>query len=907
MPLAAGSKLGPYEILAPIGAGGMGEVYRAHDTKLKRDVALKVLPEAFARDPERMARFQREAQVLASLNHPNIAQIYGVAESDNARALVMELVEGASPKGPMPFEEAWKIAAQIAAALEYAHDKGIIHRDLKPANVMVTSEGPSGGPSGGMVKLLDFGLAKAFRPESSAPADAENSPTLTLGATQVGVILGTAAYMAPEQAKGKAVDKRADIWSFGVVLYELLTGDRLFKGEDVSETLAHVLTKQPDLDKVPAPARKLLRRCLEKDPRKRLRDIGEAQHLIEEVPESTAPSQSRLGTGERVGMGGRLGWIAAGVLLLALAAALAWIFKPSPPLAITRFPFTLGEGQTFTTTPLLQLAISPDGTQMAYVADNRLYLRSMAELEARPIPGTDLGGFLANPVFSPDGKSLAFFSASDNTIKRIAISGGAAVTICRANAAATTGITWSEEGILFSPAAKGVMRVSPNGGQPEPLVTAKSDELMEGPQMLPGGNAVLFTLAKGDSGLTAPWDKAQIVVQTLKSGSRKVVLEGGSDARYLPTGHLVYALSGVLFAVPFNLKRLETAGGPVGIVEGVARGTAGAAQFAFSSTGSLIYIPGPVASSGAGQSVLGLVDRNGGVEPLKVPPGAYAFPRVSRDGKRVAYQVDDGKDSSIWIYELSGATAPRRLTLPGTGANRNPIWSSDNERVAFQSDREGDLGIWWQRADGNGAAERLTKPDKGVSHIPDSWSPDGQVFSFTEVKGTSSAVWTYSPRDKKATLFAETPGSFLGRSVFSPDGRWIAYQLVASPNSRIYVRPFPPTETAYVTPPDSDNHHPLWSPDGKELFYVGGPGLFGSVSVGTQPSVSFGAPVRTPKLSLLGLGPSNFRNFDMLPDGKHFIGVVSAGQAQASGTSSAPQIQVVLNWFEDVKQRAPGK
>jgi serine/threonine protein kinase/Tol biopolymer transport system component len=905
MPLSAGDKLGPYEILAAIGKGGMGEVFRAHDPRTGRDVAIKISAEQFSE------RFDREVRAVAALNHPNICHLYDVGPN----YLVMELIEGESPQGPMPLDEALKIAKQIAEALSAAHEKGIIHRDLKPGNIKVKPDGT--------VKVLDFGLAKVA-PASAGVPQSENSPTLSMAATQAGVILGTAAYMAPEQAKGKPVDKRADIWAFGVVLHELLTGHRLFQHDDLTETLAAVVLSTPNLDGVPFEVRRLLKKCLEKDPKKRLRDIGDVWELLEKEPPAplAAPSESQVVKRSRFGMAG---WVAAAVLLLALAASLAWIFNPPPPLAITRFPFTLGEGQAFTNTGRSYLAISPDGTQMVYVADGRLYLRSMAELEARPIPGTDLGAGVTNPVFSPDGKSLAFFANSDRTIKRISVSGGAAVTICAAGN--PTGMNWSEEGIVFAQGGKGILRVSPNGGQPEPLVTAKSDEQMEGPQMLPGGKAVLFTLAASESLQTAAWDKAQIVVQTLKSGARKVVLEGGADARYLPTGHLVYALNGVLFALPFNLRGMETAGGPVGIVEGVARAGSGAAQFAFSSNGSLIYVPGPIGSSEAGRSVLGLVDRNlglvdrnGAIEPLKVPPGAYAFPRVSRDGRRVAYQLDDGKESSIWIYELSGATAPRRLTLPGTGANRDPIWSSDNERVAFQSDREGDLGIWWQRADGNGTAERLTKPDQGISHIPDSWSPDGQFFSFTEAKNSTSAVWTYSLRDKKATLFAETPGARLERSVFSPDGRWIAYQIRASANSansRIYVRPFPPTATAYETPPDADNHHPLWSPDGKELFYVPGPGLFGSVRVSTQPSVSFGPPVRMPKLGFLGSAPSSVRNFDFLPDGQHFIGVVQAGQpqagqaqagqAQAAGTPSAPQIQVVLNWFEDVKQRAPGK
>jgi serine/threonine-protein kinase len=398
--------------------------------------------------------------------------------------------------------------------------------------------------------------------------------------------------------------------------------------------------------------------------------------------------------------------------------------------------------------------------------------------------------------------------------------------------------------------------------------------------------------------------EAQIVVQELKSAARKTVLEGTTDARYVPTGHLAHVSNGVLYAVPFDMRRMETTGNPVDILEGVARGSILAAQFAFSNNGSLIYVPGAMTASGAGQMVLGLVDRKGDIEPLKVPPSAYAFPRVSRDGKRVAYQIDD-KEASIWIYELSGATAPRRLTLPGTGANRYPVWSSDDQRVAFQSDREGDLGIWWQRADGSGAAERLTKPDRGISHVPDSWSPDGQNFSFSEVRDKTAAIWTYSLRDKKATVLAETPGMSFNSSAFSPDGRWVAYQLTSQPNSRIYVRPFPATATAYLAPVDADSHHPVWSPDGKELFYPYGPSQFGSMSVSTQPSVSFGSPVHAPRSGFNTAVPKSVRTYDMLPNGKQFIGVLLAGQTR-SGTPGGREIQIVVNWFEDVKQRASG-
>jgi Tol biopolymer transport system component len=702
--------------------------------------------------------------------------------------------------------------------------------------------------------------------------------------------------MAPEQAKGKIVDKRADIWAFGVVLYEMLTGERLYEHDDVTETLAAVVMKAPELERVPVEVRRLLKKCLEKDPKRRLRDIGDVWELLEAEP--AAPAEGRPQAKARATW---FPWVVSGALLLALSAAVAWILRPSPEVAITRLAVLLGEGQRFTNIGRLNVAISPDGTRMVYVANQRLYLRSMQELEARAIPGTDSVGGVVLPAFSPDGKSLVFYTLLDLMLKRVAISGGAPVTICQN--IAPTSLSWGPDGIVFTQSGKDILRVAPNGGKPEPLVSVKDNEQVQGPQMLPGGEAIMFALAPGASDSDATWDRAQIVVQTLKSGARKTLIDVGADARYLPTGHLVYALNGVLFAQPFDLRRLETTGGPVSIVEGVGRTYVGGAQFAFSRTGSLIYLPGPDSGRASSQGTLALVSRKGEVEALKhIPQGAYSFPRVSRDGKRVAYQIDDGKESSIWIYELSGATAPRGLTLPGTGANRYAIWSSDGKRVAFQSNRDGDLGIFWQLADGAGTAERLTKPEKGISDIPDSWSPDGRTFSFTEqTNETVAAVWTYSLRDKKATLFAEAQGSHLGRSVFSPDGRWVAYQEIGSPASRIYVQPFPPTATRYQIPQDQNSHHPLWSADGKELFYTAGPGSFGSVSVTTQPSLSFGSPVRTPA-GFDTQRPGSIRPYDILPDGEHFIGVVPVGQTQ---TGTAAQIQVVLNWFEEVKQKVP--
>jgi len=572
-------------------------------------------------------------------------------------------------------------------------------------------------------------------------------------------------------------------------------------------------------------------------------------------------------------------------------------FQTVATAAVTRFPLILGEGQQFTAGSRTLVAISPDGTQIVYEANRQLYHRSMSELEARPIPGTQTAQFVVNPGFSPDGRSIVFYASGDSTLKKIAVTGGAAVTICPADP--PFGVSWGEDGILFGQGGNGIMRVSPNGGKPETVVAVKSGEVAHGPQMLPGGQAVLFTLAKGQG--ADQWDNAQIVVQSLKSAERKTLIERGTDARYLPTGHIVYAFGGTLFAVPLDLRRLEVTGGQVPVVEGVRRGgVTGAVHFSFSSTGTLIYVPGPV-STASEQQVLALMDRKGSVEPLKVPPRPYGFPRISPDGKRVAFGSEDGKEANIWIYELGGTIAPRQLTVGG--ANRYPVWSADGERVAFQSDREGDLGIFWQRADGAGTAERLTKPEQGVAHIPDSWSADGQSFSFTAVKGSEAAVWIFSLKDKKATVFAQAPSKFIARSAFSPDGRWLAYQSTETGNYRVWVQPFPSTGARY---PIVEGGQPFWSPDGKELFYNAGPGVNAAVNITTRPNFAFSDSMPVPR-GLTNRSPIGYpRNSDITPDGKHFIGVIPAEQTQ-SGSPAAPQIQVVLNWFEDLKRRVSVK
>ena len=902
MTLAAGARLGPYEIVSPLGAGGMGEVYRARDAKLNRDVALKVLPGSFILDPDRLARFKREAQVLASLNHPNIAAIYGFEESNCVQALVLELVEGPTlaeriAHGPIPIDEALPMARQIAEALEAAHEQGIIHRDLKPANIKARSDGT--------VKVLDFGLAKAMEPVSTPSASGTLSPTITSPAlTVMGVILGTATYMSPEQAKGRQADKRSDVWAFGAVLYEMLSGRRAFKGDDIADTLAAVLRQDIDWTALPAstPAsvRRLIARCLDRDVKQRLRDIGEARIVL---ADPAAPARDARGVPAlaapqslwRRAIPVVLAAIVAGVLA---SAATVYLRPSQAPVAVTRFLLSLGEGQSVSLQTISRAVdLSPDGALIAHTAGQRLYVRSMSELEARPIVGGDTpGSFVTGPVFSPDSRSVAFWSGADRTLKKVAVSGGAAITIYPADQ--PFGMSWAEDGIVFGQNNKGVMRVSANGGTPEVLVSVKVGEQAYGPQILPGGETVLFTLATGID--ADRWDKAQIVTQSIRTGERKTLVNGGSDGRYVPTGHLVYALGGIVFAVPMDLLRLEVTGGPVPIIEGVRRAaasTTGAAHFGFSDTGSLVYLPGPIATATADQFDLALIDRKGGVEPLNLPPGPYEHPRASPNGTRIAFATDDGREAIVWIYELGSTTSMRRLTFGGK--NRFPIWSGDGQRVAFQSDREGDRGIFWQRADGSGAAERLTKPDQGTFHIPESWSPKGEQLLFTVTTGSGVSLWTFTLQDRKATPFADVHSVSRINSTFSPDGRWVAYNVTESGVTGIYVRPFPATATKYLVS-KATTVQPAWSRDGRELVSQPQGGLQAVQTITTQPSFSFGPPVLRPRGYING-GPTFQRNYDVMLDGR-ILGVVPAGPTLSSGTA---QIQVVLNWFEELKQRVP--
>ena len=912
MALAAGTRLGPYEILAPLGAGGMGEVYRTRDTRLNRDVALKILPDTFTHDPERVARFRREAHVLAALNHPHIAAIYGLDEADGNQFLVLELVDGESldkriARGPIPVDEALETARQVAEALEAAHDKGIIHRDLKPANIALTGDG--------QVKVLDFGLAKTAE-ATSGSTSLPSSPTITSPTlmSAVGVILGTAGYMSPEQAKGLTSDKRSDVWAFGCVLYEMLTGRRAFAGDDVSDTLAAVLRSEPDWTALPkdlSPAmRLLLQRCLEKDRKKRIADLSTARFLIDQpaIVDTAADMTRRPPTP----MWRRaIPFLATAAVAAAIVGGVAWTLRPAPtPSAISRFTIPLQEGQMFTNDGRHVVAISPDGSQIVYVADGRLHRRSMASLESVPIPGTEGRQGVLNPVFSPDGRSIAFWVADDRTIRRMAIDGGAAVTVCTSER--PLGIFWDASGILFGQGGKGIMRVAATGGEPETLVRVAEGEVAHGPQMLPDGRHVLFTVATGAS--ADRWDKAKVVLQTLNSGDRTTLIDGGSDGRVLPTGHIVYAHGATLLAVPFDLRRLEVRGGPVPVLQGVRRGNTpeinpGVAHFTVSDTGSLVYVPGPVSPTAADQQLV-RVDPKGDVQPLRLPKGRFETPRVSPDGKQLAFGTEDAREAIVWIYDLSGATSMRRLTVGGR--NRYPIWSADGERVAFQSDRDGDVSIYWQRADGTGPAERLTTAEPGMSHVPESWSPTGDRFLFSVITKAiiGPSLWTFSLRDRKAEPFGGVRFSAANvpRAVFSPDGRWVAYMSDETGTTNVYVQPFPATGTKY---PISRGRglSPLWSPDGKAIVYVEGAdtGRGGGLvvtSLTTEPTFTFGNPVERPAGRLQTGGasaPNSPRRFDIAPDGS-IIGMIDTDEIAA-----ALRLEVVLSWTEELKGRVPTK
>jgi serine/threonine-protein kinase len=838
MPLSPGVQLGSHQILSLLGAGGMGEVYRAVDVRLNRQVAIKILPAEYAADAERVARFAREAQAIAALNHPAIAAIYDVAEANSIRYLVLELVEGETladrlRRGAVPPDEALRLVRGICEALEAAHEKGICHRDLKPANIKLTGEGA--------IKVLDFGLAKIVRETGSTP-NLTNSPTLSLAGTVPGLILGTAGYMSPEQAKGFTADPRSDVFSLGCILYELLTGRQAFEGETTSETLAAVLKTEPDYTRLPPRLHprihELLRRCLEKQPKQRWHSAADIRVEIDSILAHGVMADARPTTVRSWQSAALL--FAASLLGAAVGGVAVWKLRPERPQPTLHLSIPLREGQQFTNTNRQLIAWAPDGSALAYLADNKIFVASLNETVPRELGGSEGAMTLA---FSPDSRSIAFWTDFDRSLKRISVAGGAAITLYTSPMETPVyGIDWSEYGIAYVPFEQGILLLPPSVGKPETIVPPATPQTIATPQMLPGGRAVMYSLATGDA--PSRWDTGQVVVQILGSVERKVIIEGGGDARYVPTGHIVYALSGTLLAVPFDLDRLTVTGEPVPVIEGVRRSNyvpnvPSTAQFSFSRVGAAAYIVGPPTIANT-QNDLALFDRSGKATPLRLPPGPYEGPRVSPDGRFVAFTSNERRDTNIWVYELAGGASPTRLTFGGK--NQFPVWSPDSQWVVYQSDRDGDPAVFRQRADGAGTAERLTTPESGTAHVPELWTRTGERLMYSVMKNGTFTLWLVSVSDRKSTQWGSVQSRIRSQPALSPDGKWIAYQSTETGKNEIFVQPFPDGGSRYMVPSDQNNHHPIWSADGRDLFYIPRIGVSYALGVRTGPRFTFATP-----------------------------------------------------------------
>jgi Tol biopolymer transport system component len=913
MSIPTGSRLGSYEILAALGAGGMGEVYRARDTKLDRDVAIKILSQAFASDADRLARFEREAKMLAALNHPHIAQIYGLESIDaGGCALVLELVDGEDlsqriARGPIPLDEALPIARQIADALEAAHEQGIVHRDLKPANVKVRADGT--------VKVLDFGLAKALDPSSGGSSEAMNSPTLTAHATQLGVILGTAAYMSPEQAKGKSVDKRADIWAFGVVLYEMLTGERAFKGEDISDTLASVLKDTPSLDALPAATpprlKRLLQRCLERDVKMRLRDIGEARVELTSIQAGAAdvaPTSAVISSAASRSSTVRvLPWTLAAVSTIALIAALlTWAPWRAATPQPRRLLASIGAAAALPSDLGAAAILSPDGTTLAFVGQQanqtRLFVRRLDQLQAAVLAGTDGA---ANPFFSPDGKWIAFFAGGK--LKKIPATGGAVVTLC--DASNGRGGTWTDDdSIIFTPASQidvTLMRVAAAGGTPTAFGAVVQSALTthRWPQALPRRAGVLFT----EQSITETADAANVVVVPLSGGTPKVVARGSHYGRYVPTGHLVYMQHGTLFAVPFDLDSLEARGQAVPVVEGVLTNlfTAGA-QVAFSEDGTLVYVPGAAATRA---NSIDWLTRDGTTSVLRAAKADWTSPRFSPDGQKLALDVSDGKQRNIWVYEWTRDTLTQLTFDPSQ--DQGPVWSPDGRRILFASDRAkpgGVSNLYWVNADGTGDVTRLS--DSSQMQVGASWHPSGKFVVFMEEHGASQFDLMILPMEGdevggwtpgKPTVFLSNPATKV-LPEFSPDGRWIAYVSNEAGGRLLdtYVRPFPGPGGKWRVS-SGGGGFARWSPTSRELLFL----MFPTVMVAPYDVVGDSFHVDKPRpwspTAIRGVGlPSPY---DIHPDGKRLAVVGKRDE----DTSAHDTVVFVFNFFDELRRLAPLK
>jgi serine/threonine-protein kinase len=905
MTLSPGTRLGSYEVTGALGEGGMGEVYRARDHRLNREVALKVLPAGFSADAERLARFEREAQVLASLQHANIAAIYGIEESGPIRALVLELVEGPTladrlAAGAIPVAEALTIARQIADALGAAHEAGVIHRDLKPANIKVRDDGT--------VKVLDFGLAKIAEVTEagggSGRSSAENSPTLTAAAfaqgTQMGIILGTAAYMAPEQARGRAVDRRADVWAFGVVLYEMLTGRRAFEGREISDVLASVLKDTPSLGALPAgvpsSVRRLLRRTLEKDRAKRLDSMAAARLELEdaagadvEAPAPAARSITRL----------VVSILTVAVVSAVVAGAVVWFARQPAAAEPRRLTITpAADAPVALETNHNDVAISADGRQIVYfsrLAQNQFVVRRLDQFE--PLLHTKLGVDPRGPSLSPDGRWIVFQVGlpigSDAQLTKIPIDGGSPAPICQFDGN-QRGASWGPgDVILFASTsnASGIQRVPAAGGTPEVVTrpaTADGEADHLWPQWLPDGRHALFTIFRTDRTF-------DVALLSLEAKTWRVLVKNGTYARYAPTGHLVFASAGALKAVPFDLSRLEVRGEPVELFSGVLIKESGAADFAMSADGTLVYLAGAVQIT---DRKLVWKEPDGRETPLAVPAANYNDMWISPDERFAAAVVGQAANSELWLIDLVREVSSR-LTGPEYRP-QNAVWSRDSQKLAFWSPgRAGTAdpgGVFLIATSGTSQPERLTTAPLGARHVPTSFTPDGKTLLFTS-GATGTVNIMQMSLDAPRTISPVLSGPDVeAEGVLSPDGRWLAYMQVET-RPQIFIRPFPNVQAFRIPVTSDSGQQPVWSRDGHSLYFRDRnlTALHAVDVKAAGDAVSVSAPRQ---MTSLRDEATNYFNIAVPPVGRR---VLKSGRP--AGPVTAPEYRVILNWFEELKGR----
>jgi eukaryotic-like serine/threonine-protein kinase len=880
--LSPGTRLGDYEIAGVLGRGGMGEVYRARDLRLEREVAIKVLPERFAESPERVARFRREARLLASLNHPNVGAIYGVAEQNTVEALVLELVDGPTlaeriASGPIPPREAVAIARQIVEALDAAHRLGIVHRDLKPANIKLTPHGKA--------KVLDFGLARVVALDTVPGSGAGGTDLTAVG--DRALVLGTVAYMSPEQTRGLQVDQRADIWAFGCVLFEMLTGERAFRGTSVGEILAGVLDREPDFTKLPAAIprslRRLLKRCLEKDPRRRLGYIGDALADLDGALSGATVPVAPTGRARRP-----RAWHLAAVILV-VAAVVAVVFVQRSPQGpdtsrVMRLAVPLASGDELVTGAHPVAALSPDGRMLVYRARRnetiRLFRRSLGQLESEAIPGSENA---ASPFFSPDGRWLGF--DADGVLKKMPAAGGPAVAIARAPGGITAG--WADDGhiVFATPVSRVLHRISGDGGEPQPVSVLNEErgELLHNhPFPLPGGRVVLFTIVRPDARDVA----------ALRLDTREVrILTAGMQPRLLPTGHLLFARDDALWAAPFDAVALTLKREPLPVLEGLHNNDI--VYFTTAADGSLAYVPRRAPSTGR---TLQWIDRNGGSSPLPLGPRPYLRAALSPDGSRIALAMDDDDNNTdVWIAHLARGTLTR-LTSHAT-VDTAPLWSPDGRFIVFRSERDGG-GLFRRAADSTGESERITRSD-GPFQTPYSWSPDGRELLFSELSGYRlQRIRSVSLETREVRTLLEGEFAQL-RPRVSPDGRWLAYQSDESGRFEVYVRPYPGLQAARWQVSTSGGTSPKWSPDGRELFYYDGAAVV-SVRVGAGGS-TFSAEAFQALFEFRPFMGRMGPDFDVSPDGRRFLMLQDAPPTDP--VARRAQLVLVQNWFDELRAR----